>query len=110
MRVVVIDCNLGRHEIHENVLKKLELNNFKVQESIDVDLISEINADILVVHKNNIEFSKIESLDDDGKIRIFFSDGYHTEYVKDDFNYYVPFNNIEETLKNIIHKLAQQRK
>ena len=88
MRVVVIDCNLGRHEIHENVLKELELNNFKVQESIDVDLISEINADILVVHKNNIEFSKIESLDDDGKIRIFFSDGYHTEYVKDDFNYY----------------------
>ena len=110
MRVVVIDCNLGRHEIHENVLKELELNNFKVQESIDVDLISEINADIFVVHKNNIEFSKIESLDDDGKIRIFFSDGYHTEYVKDDFNYYVPFNNIEETLKNIIHKLAQQRK
>ena len=73
------------------LLKLIVLNNFKVQESIDVDLISEINADILVVHKNNIEFSKIESLDDDGKIRIFFSDGYHTEYVKDDFNYYVPF-------------------
>lgn len=108
MYVIVVDCNVGRHKDHKNILLTLNVPRFEINEAIDVNSISELDADILVIHKNNDEFCKIESSEDNGKIRIFFSDGYHTEYVKDNYNYYVPFENIEKTLQSLMLNLDRQ--
>ena len=102
MHVIVIDCNVARHKIHKNVLTMLNVPRFEINKSIDVESISELKTDILIIHKNNDEFSQIESESNFGKIRIFFSDGYHTDFKKDDYNYYVPFDDIENILSKIM--------
>lgn len=107
MHVVIVDCNQKRHDRHEQLLRDLNLSDFEIKRSIDISSIPEMNTDILVIHKNNDEFSQIESGDNFGKIRIFFSDGYYSDYIKDNYNYYVPFEDIEKTLSNILLKMEK---
>tara|TARA_Y100001970_G_C14245693_1_gene868060 strand:+ start:2435 stop:2761 length:327 start_codon:yes stop_codon:yes gene_type:complete len=108
MRVIVVDKNVDRHKDHEKTFKDLNVTIFQIKKSIDVNTISKLETDILLVHKNNDEFCQIESSDHFGKIRIYFSDGYVNDYIKDDHNYYVPFDQIEKTISNILLKEEKQ--
>ena len=105
MHIIVVDNNIERHDAHAMSIKQLNITNFEINESIDVDTISSIKSKIILVHKSNEEFSQIESSDNFGKIRIFFSDGYFTEYIKDEYNYYVPFEKLYHMLERVLDEI-----
>lgn len=110
MHVTVVDNNKERHNDHAQSFKQLNITNYDINESIDVDMISSIKSNIILVHESNAEFCQIESSDNFGKIRIFFSDGTLTEYIQDKYNYYVPFEKLHHTLEKVLDDMDYKDK
>lgn len=113
MNVTVIDYKLNekdRNNYHVHNLKKLNIENPNLLLSIDIKKISELKSEILMVHKSNPEFNRIESSPHDGKYRIFFSDGYHSINNADDFDYYVPYKELYKLVKSLLNDLKNSEK
>ena len=106
MHITVIDYKIideEREKYHISNFERLSIREFILKESINVDTIKDLDTDILLVHKSNPEFNQIESSNHFGKIRIFFSEGFHTdEYKYDGYNYYVAYKHLYETLLSLI--------
>jgi len=100
MKIIVLDYKTHRHDWHKKEIKNLYPNAyFKILEELDDNGIKGCNADILLVHQGNIEFSTIEDTPECGKLRIFFGGGIDTYEIYDGDHY--------ESLKKLYVRLEK---
>ena len=105
MHIVVIDNKKHRHSWHKDQLDQLIAdNNYKIYESFNKEQIMNCNADYVLVHVNNTkEYLRIESDEECGKNRIYFSGGYRKYYeCKKNNDHYVPIKQLYAILKSLI--------